>query len=125
MPNPSTSPHSTAMKTIACAIGLVACFLWFMPMRYVTYMNIDMYQSGMHIGGWAWLIILCVFAYTCLAWTPLHAARMVVSGAALIFSLLLMLGLGESLAWGVVGLSLSTFVCLVLAFFDMYNARVS
>ena len=125
MTNPSTPnrPHSTAMKVTASAMGILACFLWFAPIRYVNFMNVDMYQTGMHIGGWAWLIILCAFAYACLAWTPLHAARILVAGTSIVSCLLLLLLVGESFAWGLVGLTITSFVCTGLAIADHFRAK--
>jgi hypothetical protein len=105
-------------KSLASAMGFLACFMWFMPLRYVNFVGMDMYQAGNHVGGPAWLVIMFVFAYANLSWTPLHMARMLVSGMAMLICLFFLLAFGESTGWGLIALCIITPACLVMAFLD-------
>lgn len=87
-------------KLVGCALGVLGLFVWFLPFAYVDFMGQTFVQSGQHIGGIAYLMLLAFAAYAVLSWLELHGPRMIGAGAALAVALLFLAQAGGSAAWG-------------------------
>lgn len=112
-------------KELGTLLGVVAVVLWFMPWGYVHIQfmgGIDMIQSGSHIGGGAYLILLGSFAYSVLSWMELHFPRLIASSLSLLLSMVFLFGFGINVAWGLIALTLSVGISAYLAFKD-YKAQ--
>lgn len=110
-------------NTIGCLFGVLGIILWFQPMTYVSYMGMDMYQAGNHIGGIAYVVLACTFAYALLSWTPLHVPRVIVAALALVVCLLLLLQINQQLGWGLFALTVINAVSVGVAIWDTITTR--
>jgi hypothetical protein len=105
-------------KVIGTVLGVVGTLLWFMPLVHVSFMGIDAYQTGVHIGGIAYILILASLAYAVLSWMGQHVPRIIAASVALAISLLFLAQAGASLAWGLLALILVNVVSLYIAVRD-------
>lgn len=107
-------------KIIGVINGLAIIILWFMPFRNI---NIDfmggmnMYQSGEHIGGITYLLLVSGAAIAVLSWKEQYQLCLIAAGAGLLISLLELVTIGESVAWGLLGL----IGCLISASVTAYR----
>jgi hypothetical protein len=105
-------------KTIATALGVISAVFWFLPWVYIEFMGVNAYQSGSHIGGLAYLILLASLAYAALSWMELHVPRLIASGLSTGISGLYLIIAGASIAWGLIGLFVFSAVGAAMAFKD-------
>lgn len=110
-------------KLIATLLGVSGVLLWFMPLLNVEFMGQQMYQTGQHIGGIAYLILLAALAYAVLSWMQLHVPRIIASGLATAICGLFLLQAGSGAAWGLYGLLLVNIAGTAMAVLD--NRAVS
>ena len=89
---------------VGTVLGVAGVLLWFMPLAYVRFMDVDAYQAGNHIGGIAYLLLFASVAYTYLSWNEQHVPRIIAASVALAISLLFLMQAGSSSAWGLIGL---------------------
>lgn len=87
-------------KTLGVINGFAIVILWFMPFGYVEFMGMHMYQSGQHIGGISYLLLVVGIAIAVLSWKEEHQLCLIVVGAGLLISLILLASFGTSVAWG-------------------------
>ncbi len=112
-------------KVIGTILGVVGVFLWFMPLIYVSFMGIDAYQAGNHIGGIAYLLLLASLAYAVLSWIEQHVPRIIAASVALAISLLFIVQAGSSAAWGLFGLIVVNVAGIIAAIRDNNVAKVA
>lgn len=105
-------------KTIATVMGMVSAVLWFQPWVYVDFMGVNAFQSGSHIGGLAYIILLSSLSYAALSWMELHVPRMIAAGLNTGIAGLYLISAGTSVAWGLIALFVINVASAVLAFID-------
>lgn len=105
-------------KLMGTLVGVGAVLLWFMPLVNVEFMGMEGTQSGHHIGGIAYLLLLASLCYAGLSWTGHHVPRIIAGAVALGVSLLFLAQAGSSSAWGFYGLLLRGAAGIVLAVLD-------
>ena len=104
-------------KIIGAVLGVVQLFLWFMPLINLNE-DSSMQQAGNHIGGIAYLMLFAAFAYSVLSWMELHIPRVIAASVVLAISLLFLVEMGGSTAWGIYFLILTSVVGIVIAVKD-------
>lgn len=91
-------------------IGVAGVILWFMPFaaweQEFMGQNMMMNQSGQHIGGIAYLLLLAAGGYAYWSWVQQHQLRIVAAAVMLGVSVLFAVRAGTSTAWGLIGLLL-------------------
>lgn len=102
-------------RVVGTLLGIGGMWLWFMPWRQFSIEAFDFYQTGSHMGGVAYMLLMSSFAYAVLAWLPQPVPRIIVASVATLLAGFFWLSHGESAAWGLVGLSLLSGVSLVEA----------
>ena len=112
-------------KVFGTILGTLAIILWFMPMNYVSMMGMDMYQAGNHLGGIAYVVLACSFAYALMSWTTLHIPRIIVSVVATLVCLLMLAMLVDTFAWGLVAMTITSAISAILASWDAFKSPVS
>lgn len=103
-------------RTWGAALGVAGMLLWFMPL--INFLSLNMHQSGVHIGGIAYLLLFASLAYAVLSWLGQHVPRMIAGSVALAICLLFLVQVGESAAWGLIALILVSAISIVLAVRD-------
>jgi hypothetical protein len=90
-------------KLIGASLGALGALLWFMPLAYL---NADQtfYQTGEHVGGIAYLLLLSSLAYSALAWTQQYIPSIIAASLAFAICLLFLAQAGASVAWGLIAL---------------------
>ena len=104
-------------KIIGAVLGVVQLFLWFAPWVYVNE-DSSMYQAGIHIGGITYLLLFAAFVYSVLSWMELHIPRLIAASVVLAISLLYLVQAGDSNAWGLNFLILTSITGIVIAVKD-------
>lgn len=92
-------------KTMGVINGFAIIILWFMPFGYVNFMGYEMYQTGEHIGGMSYLLLVAGIAIAVLSWKEQHQLCLIVAGAGLLICLILLASFGTSIAWGLTALT--------------------
>lgn len=105
-------------KTLGVVYGAGILVLWFMPFNTVNFMGFEGTQNGQNIGGIAYLLLLAGGVIAVTSWFEQYQPCMIAAGAGLVISLLLALGLGSNIAWGLVGL----IFCFIVAGIRAYKA---
>jgi uncharacterized membrane protein len=107
---------------IGVAIGVAGIFLWFMPLASWTtnFMgsNINIFQTGYHIGGIAYLLLFSMLAYSVLSWFKLHSLRIIAGALSLLICLMFLLQIGSNVGWGLIGLILVSILGIVFGIMD-------
>lgn len=101
------------MKGVLLGVG--GLVLWFTPFVYVEFMGVDAYQSGQHIGGIAYLLLLASIAYAALSWVEQYQLAIVAAGVAVGICALFAVQAGTSIGWGLALLMVLSIVSIVLA----------
>ncbi len=112
-------------KLIATLLGVSGVLLWFMPLLNVEFMGQQMYQSGQHIGGIAYLLLLAAVAYAVLSWMQQHVPRIIASALATAICGMFLLQAGSGAAWGLYALLLVNIAGLAMAVRDNRAAAVA
>lgn len=112
-------------KITGTILGIIGSALWFMPLVYVSFMDINTYQAGNHIGGIAYLILLASLAYALLSWMELHLPRIIAASTATMIAVILLVGAGPWAGWGLIGLTFVSMVCFVVAVRDNRSSRAA
>lgn len=81
-------------------LGVSGLVLWFTPFAYVEFMGMSAYQSGQHVGGIAYLLLLASIGYAVLSWVEQYQLAVVSAGVATGICALFALRAGSSIAWG-------------------------
>ncbi len=102
-------------RVVGTLLGIGGMWLWFMPWRQFSIEAFDFNQTGSHMGGVAYMLLMSSFAYAVLAWLPQPVPRIIVAAVATLLAGLFWLSFGESAAWGLVGLCLVSGVSLIEA----------
>jgi hypothetical protein len=91
---------------VAIILGVCSILLWFSPMFSwtQTFMGetTQMYQTGQHIGGIAYLILVTAAAFAFLSWKKLWQLAIIASTVELVVCLLLAVQAMSSTAWGLI-----------------------
>ena len=110
-------------KTIGMLLGVAGVILWFMPLAYVNmgefsraFQGMKMYQTGHHVGGIAYLLVISFAVYTVSSWSLNKQVSIVSAAVALGISALFFLQAGSSVAWGLISLVVVSIASLILAF---------
>lgn len=112
-------------KILGTILGVAGVLLWFMPLVYVNFMQVDAYQAGNHIGGIAYLLLLASLAYAVLSWIEQHVPRIIAASVALAISLLFLVQASSSAAWGLIGLIVVSIAGIVVAVIDNKAPKVA
>ena len=91
-------------KTLGTVYGAAILILWFMPFGTVNFMGFEGTQSGQNMGGIAYLLLLAGGVIAATSWFEQYQPCMIAAGAGLLISLLIGLGFGTNIAWGLIGL---------------------
>jgi len=110
-------------KIIGTILGVIGTCLWFMPLAQIEFMGMNMYQSGSHIGGIAYLLIFATLAYSVLSWIEQHIPRVIAAAVALAICGLFFVQAGSSAMWGLYGLIVVNIACVVLAAIDIKSSK--
>lgn len=81
-------------------LGVGGLIFWFTPFVYVEFMGVDAYQSGQHIGGIAYLLLLASIAYAALSWIEQYQLAVVAASVATGVCALFAVQAGTSIGWG-------------------------
>lgn len=84
-------------------LAVTGILLWFAPFQYVEFMNVVGYQSGSHIGGLSYLLLIAYVAYAVFSWKALRPLALVASATGLGIGLLFAVQAGSNIAWGLIG----------------------
>lgn len=84
-------------------LAVAGILLWFAPFQYVEFMNVVGYQSGSHIGGLSYLLLIAYVAYAVFSWKALRPLALVAAATGLGVGLLFAVQVGTSIAWGLIG----------------------
>ena len=109
-------------KVLGVIIGVAGIFLWFMP--FVSWeeeffgVTWQLYQTGYHIGGIAYLLLFSMFAYSVLSWFRLHPLRIIAGALSLLICLILFVQDPSYVAWGLMGLIMASIVGIVIDLID-------
>jgi hypothetical protein len=109
-------------KTLGMLLGVVGVILWFMPLAYVNMGGLSkifgtaMYQTGHHIGGIAYLLVISSGVYTVSSWFLNKQISIVAAGVSFSISALFLVQVGSSAAWGLISLVTVSVASLMLAF---------
>jgi hypothetical protein len=96
-------------KMMGVINGFAILILWFMPFGYIDFMGMNMYQTGQHIGGISYLLLVAGVAIAVLSWIEQYQLCLIVAAAGSLVGLLLAASFGTSVGWG-----LSTLIgCLI------------
>lgn len=109
-------------KVVGAVLGAIGLFLWFQPF---VMLGGGYWQSGQHIGGIAYLLLIAMAAYSVLSWMELHVPQMIASGLALAILLWFFAQAGASAAWGLYSLIVLNFVGMAIAWRDEQKGRHS
>jgi hypothetical protein len=112
-------------KVIGTILGVIGMLLWFMPFVYVEFMGMKAHQTGQHIGGIAYLLLISSIAYAVLSWLEQHTPRIIASIVATAICLLFAVQAGASIAWGLLGLMIISAMGVALAARDIKSVKSS
>ncbi len=84
-------------------LAVAGVVLWFAPFQYVAFMGMAGYQSGAHIGGLSYLLLMAYVAYAVLSWKALRPLALIAAATGLGISLLFAVQAGTTIAWGLIG----------------------
>lgn len=110
-------------KTLRILLGVSAIILWFMPLAYVDmqgfgggmFEGMQMYQTGQHIGGIAYLLLVSSALYIFGAWNANNQIMIIAAAISLGISMLFLVQAGSSAAWGLLSLCGIAILSLVVA----------
>ncbi|GLI53366.1 hypothetical protein [Thermodesulfovibrio yellowstonii] len=109
-------------QILGVVIGVVGILLWFMPLVswQQEFMGVyqNLYQTGYHIGGIAYLQLLSMFAYSFFSWFRLNPLRIISSTLSLLICLLFLFQVLSNAGWGLIGLIIISIAGIVLALRD-------
>lgn len=97
-----------------------------MPWITVSWMGMDgLFQTGIHIGGIAYLLLLASATYAVLSWIEQPVPRLVSAFLATLISGLFFLQAGSAVAWGLIGLFLTSVSSTIFAYIDYKSSKQS
>jgi len=108
-------------KTIGTVIGAICTFLWFAPLINLDFMGMGMYQTGAHIGGIAYLMLLCSISYAIVSWMEQHIPRIIAASLCLLVCFIILIQVNP--AWGLIGITVLQLAALALAIIDQRSMR--
>jgi hypothetical protein len=109
-------------KGVGTILGVTGMILWFMPM--VNFIDMNLHQAGNHIGGIAYLMLFASLAYAIFSWIEQHVPRVIAASVVLAISLLFLVQVGSSAAWGLFGFIVVSIVGIVMAIRDNRAKRM-
>ncbi len=101
------------MKGVLLGVGGIV--LWFSPFTSFQFMGLTVTQSGQHIGGIAYLLLLASCAYAALSWVQQYQLALVAASVATGICALFAVQAGSSIAWGLIALLVLSIISIVLA----------
>lgn len=110
-------------KLVGTILGVIGAFLWFMPLANIEFMDMNVHQSGNHIGGIAYLLLLASLAYSVLSWLGQHIPRIIAASLAVAISLLFLVQAADSAAWGLRGLFVISAASIFIAVLDVRQSK--
>lgn len=110
--------QSNRLRIVATSLGVIGAVLWFMPFVEVRFMGVSAFQTGSHIGGIAYLLLLACFAYAALSWMNMHVPRAIAAFTGLAICLLFIAQAGSATMWGLGTLSVVMVASAALALID-------
>ncbi len=84
-------------------LAVAGILLWFAPFQYVAFMGMVGYQSGSHIGGLSYLLLIAYIAYAVFSWKDLRQLALIASATGLGIGLLYAVQAWTNIAWGLIG----------------------
>lgn len=102
-------------KALGAALGVAGALLWFMPLGHVSPFGFELYQTGQHIGGIAYLLLLSCALSAVFAWTASPIPHLMAAVVSCLICGLLVLSYADGTAWGLVGLCIVAAASLVTA----------
>jgi len=103
-------------------LGVAGFVLWFMPFarweqEFMGQMQ-SVHQAGYHIGGVAYLLLIASSAYATLSWFEQHQLRIIAGAVSLGICILFLIQAGQSIAWGLILLTIASAGSVWLAISD-------
>ncbi|WP_353684562.1 hypothetical protein V4D30_01865 [Thermodesulfovibrio sp. 3907-1M] len=116
-------------RIIGVILGVAGIFLWFMPLvsweeRFFGNI-VNLYQTGYHIGGIAYLLLVSLFSYAALSWLKMHQLRIVAAGVSLLICLIFLFQANANAGWGLIGLTILSISGIFLSVKDLQKERKS
>lgn len=112
-------------KMVAVLLGIAGVILWFMPFANIEFMGFKAYQTGQHIGGIAYLLLLASIAYAALSWMQQSQLAVIAAAVATGVCLLFAVQVGASIAWGLILLLIVSIASIVFAVRNRQNQGLS
>jgi hypothetical protein len=115
-------------KTTSTLLGISSCVLWFMPWVYLDFMGVNAYQSGSHIGGLAYILLLAAVAYAILSWLLQYQLCLIVAGLSVLIAGGYLFLAGGAMGWGLVGIFFVSIASVFISYRDfkaLQTARVA
>ena len=66
-------------RVVGTLLGIAGVLLWFMPWMAFSMGEMEFHQTGSHIGGIAYLLLLSSLAYAVLSWVAQPMPRVIVA----------------------------------------------
>lgn len=102
-------------RAVGTLLGIAGILLWFMPWAQFSMGEMAFAQTGSHVGGIAYVLLMSSLAYAVLSWVPQPVPRIIVAALSTLLSGLFCLEAGEAAAWGLVGLCMVSGISLLHA----------
>lgn len=91
-------------RVVGTLLGIAGVLLWFMPWMAFSMGDMDFHQTGSHIGGIAYVLLMSSLASAILSWVPQPVPRIIVAALSTLLSGFFWLNAGEAAGWGLVWL---------------------
>lgn len=102
-------------RVVGTLLGIAGVLLWFMPWMAFSMGDMDFHQTGSHIGGIAYVLLMSSLASAILSWVPQPVPRIIVAALSTLLSGFFWLNAGEEAAWGLVWLCAVSVIGLLQA----------
>lgn len=109
-------------KTMGVIYGIAILVLWFMPFRTVNFLGLIGQQTGLEVGGIAYLLLLAGVSLAVTSWTEQHQLSLIICIVGILVSLLIVNGIPD---FGLFGIILCFFYAGIRSFGDYKKARAS
>lgn len=107
-------------KTMGVIYGAAILVLWFMPFRTVNFFGMVGQQTGVEVGGIAYLLLLAGVGLAATSWTEQHQPSMIICIVGIIVSLLIADGIPD---FGLFGIILCFLYAGIRSFSDYKKAK--
>jgi small-conductance mechanosensitive channel len=120
MPDPDQGV-GRGSQILGAGLGVGGAILWMMPTVTLQFMGEPAYQAGHYIGGYAYLLLISVLAYSVFSWVGYPLLRVITAVVMLGICIGFFLQASSRGSWGLVSLLLNSCACLILALRDMWR----